>query len=154
MGTTDALKPLTIQRAKDVFAKQGWQYDEAGEFSIRSGFAGIGLEISHIEPNLNVISTVAVDSIGQDRYEEVRKWVEQYNYTKAYPTVTALKDANRGITALGVAYSLPGHWGYTDAQFESHVLTGIQGVVAASRDFLAAFAPQVLQQIDAMAQQG
>ena len=27
MGTTDALKPLTIKRAKDVFAKQGWQYD-------------------------------------------------------------------------------------------------------------------------------
>ena len=154
MGTTDALKPLTIKRAKDVFAKQGWQYDDAGEFSIRSGFAGIGLEISHIEPNVNVISTVAVDSIGQDRYEEVREWVEQYNYTKAYPTVTALKDEKRGITALGVAYSLPGHWEYTDSQFESHILTGIQGVVAASRDFLAEFAPEVTQRLDEAPREG
>lgn len=153
MGTTNTLQPLSIQRVKDVFAQQGWQFDEAGEFTIRSGFAGIGLEVAHIEPNVNVISTVAVDALGTDRYAEIREWVEQYNYTKAYPTVTALKDDNRGITALGVAYSLPGHWGYTDTQFESHLLTGIQGVVAASRDFLTAFAPQVIQQLDAMAQQ-
>ena len=147
------LKPLNIQRVKDVFAKQGWEYDDVSEYAIRTGFARIGLEISHIEPNVNVISTVAADSIGADRYEDVRAWAEQYNYTKAYPTVTALKDEERGVTALGVAYSLPGHWEYTDNQFESHILTGIQGVVAASRDFLTEFAPEVTQRLDEEAAQ-
>ena len=87
------------------------------------------------------------------RQEDIRNWSEQYNYTKAYPTVTALKDEERGVTALGVAYSLPGHWEYTDAQFESHILTGIQGVVTASRDFLAEFAPEVTQRLDEEAPQ-
>lgn len=151
---SNTLTPLSIQRVKDVFAKQGWEYDDAGEYAIRSGFVGIGLEISHIAPNVNVVSTVAVDSIGADRYENVRAWVEQYNYTKAYPTVTALKDAGRGITALGAAYTLPGHWGYTDAQFESHILTGIQGVVAASRDFIAEFAPEITQRISESPREG
>ena len=100
-----------------------------------------------------MISSVAVDSIGADRYEDIRNWAEQYNYTKAYPTVTALKDEERGVTALGVAYSLPGHWEYTDNQFESHILTGIQGVVAASRDFLTEFAPEVTQRLDEEAAQ-
>lgn len=153
MSTNDTLKPLSLQRVKDVFAKQGWQYDDAGEFAIRSGFMGIGLEISHIEPNVNIISSVAVDSIGVDRYNDIRTWTEQYNYTKAYPTVTALKDDDRGIAALGVAYSLPGHWEYTDDQFESHILTGIQGVVSASRDFLAEFAPEITQRIDEAARE-
>ncbi|MCG7289523.1 MULTISPECIES: hypothetical protein [unclassified Corynebacterium] len=151
--SNDTLKPLSIQRVKDVFSKQGWQFDEASEFAIRTGFARIGLEIAHIAPNINVISSVAVDSIGADRYEDIRNWAEQYNYTKAYPTVTALKDEERGVTALGVAYSLPGHWEYTDNQFESHILTGIQGVVAASRDFLTEFAPEVTQRLDEEAAQ-
>ena len=79
--------------------------------------------------------------------------IRDSNYTKAYPTVTALKDEERGITALGVDYSLPGHWEYTDNQFESHILTGIQGVVAASRDFLTEFAPEVTQRLDEEAAQ-
>ena len=32
--SNDTLKPLSIQRVKDVFAKQGWQYDEASELSL------------------------------------------------------------------------------------------------------------------------
>ena len=36
--SNDTLKPLSIQRVKDVFAKQGWQFDEASEFAIRTGF--------------------------------------------------------------------------------------------------------------------
>ena len=150
--STEQTAPTSIQRVKDVFAQEGWEYTEVNEVVLRTGFAGIGLEINYIEPTVNVVSTVAVDELTTERYGEVRDWVEQYNFTKAFPSVTALKDEDRGIAAFGATYAIPGYWEYTDAQFDSHVRTGIQGVVAASRDFLATFAPQVLEYLDNQAQ--
>lgn len=139
---------VSIERVKALFDKEGWKYESAEQGpAIRSGFSGIGLEINVIEPNLNVVTTLATESVKAERFDEVLEWVENYNFDKAYPTVTAIKDENRGITALSAAYAVPGYWEYTDDQFAAQVRTGIQGVVVASRDFLAKFAPDVVQKI-------
>lgn len=140
---------VSIERVKALFDKEGWKYESAQQGpAIRSGFSGIGLEINVIEPNLNVVTTLAADSVKAEQFDEVLEWVENYNFDKAYPTVTAIKDENRGITALSAAYAVPGYWEYTDDQFAAQVRTGIQGVVVASRDFLAKFAPDVVQKIN------
>ena len=140
---------VSIERVKALFDKEGWKYESAQQGpAIRSGFSGIGLEINVIEPNLNVVTTLAADSVKAEQFDEVLEWVENYNFDKAYPTVTAIKDENRGITALSAAYAVPGYWEYTDDQFAAQVRTGIQGVVVASRDFLAQFAPDVVQKIN------
>ncbi|GEM_PF-693121 len=146
-----ALRPLSIERVTEVFEREGWKFDlDAADGNVvRTGFGGFGLEIRFLEPTISVVTTVAVDSITAERFDDVLSWVETYNYSKAFPTVTALKDDARGVTALGAVYSLPGYWDYTDSQFTSHLHTGIEGVVQASRDFLQTFAPEVLTQLDA-----
>lgn len=146
-----AFSPLSLDRVTEVFDREGWKYDvDAGDSNvIRTGFSGLGLEIRFLEPTLSVVTTVAVDSITAKRFDDVLSWVETYNYSRAFPTVTALKDDARDVTALGAVYSLPGYWEYTDSQFNAHLHTGIEGVVQASRDFLQTFAPETLAQLDA-----
>lgn len=141
--------PLSIERAREFFDAQGWKYQPGqSDQAIRTGFSGIGLEISHIAPHLNVVTTVAVDAVGADRFDEVLRWVEQYNNSNAFPTAAALEDPKRNLAAFGATYSLPGFWEYTDEQFAAHLTSGIEGVVGAARDFLRAFAPQVLEDLD------
>lgn len=145
---TSATSNLSIDRVIALFDKEGWKYEKAplGP-ALRTGFSGIGLEINMIEPNLNVLTTVAVDSVKAAQFNEVLEWVERYNIEKAYPTVTAVRDEQRGITALAVTYSLPGYWERSDQQFSDEIKTGIQGVVVAAREFLEAFAPGVVDQL-------
>lgn len=141
--------PLTLERVAKLFDTQAWRYDlDESTQTIRTGFSGIGMEVRFIAPTVNIVTTVAVDSVTAQRFEEVLAWVESYNYTKAFPTLTALRDPERDITALGATYSLPGYWEYTDAQFASHMQTGIQSMVAAGRAFLGDFAPEVIAQLD------
>lgn len=148
--TTPNMQPLSLERVTALFDAENWQYElhEATQ-TIQTGFSGIGMEIKFIAPTLNLITTVAVDTVTADDFDKVLAWVESYNYQKAFPTVTALKDDSRNLTALGAAYALPGYWEYTDTQFSTHMHTGIQSMVQVSRDFLGDFAPQVLQQLDA-----
>lgn len=143
------LAPLSLDRVTALFDGEGWNYDlDAVTQTIRTGFSGLGMEVRFIEPSIGIVTTVAVDTITADRFEEVLAWVEAYNYSKAFPSLVALPDRERNITALGATYSLPGYWQYTDAQFASHMQTGIQAMVTVSRDFLRDFAPEVLEQLD------
>ena len=145
---TSATSNLSIDRVTALFDKEGWKYEKAPQGpAIRTGFSGIGLEINTIEPNLNVLTTVAVDSVKAEQFDEVLEWVERYNIEKAYPTVTAVKDETRGITALAATYSLPGYWEGSDQQFADEIKSGIQGVVVTARDFLQTYAPDVLNQL-------
>lgn len=143
------LKPLSIERVREYFDAQGWKYEDGSSpQSIRTGFAGMGLEVAYFAPNLAVTTSVAVDAITADRYEEVLAWAESYNNANAFPSVSAVRDPQRNLAALGAVYSMPGFWEYTDTQFAAHLSSGIEGVLNASRDFLSHFAPEVLARID------
>lgn len=147
--STQELKPLSIPRVQELFDKHGWRYDilEGGK-TLATGFSGIGMQIRSFEPALAIVSTVALDSLDLNRFDDVLQWVERYNNFNAYPSATALKDPEHNRAMLGVNYSLPRSWDYSDEQFEAHISSGIEGVVNASRDFLGEFAPEVLKQID------
>lgn len=142
--------PLSLERVQALFDQQGWNYDLQPERqSLRTGFSGIGMEIKYLAPTITVVTTVAVDVITAERFDEVLAWVERYNNEHTFPTAAALQDEERNLTALGATYSLPGQWDYTDEQFAAHISSAIEGIVNASRDFLGDFAPEVLTQIDA-----
>ena len=147
--STPELKPISIPRVQELFDKHGWRYDilEGGK-TLATGFSVIGMQIRSFEPALAILSTVAIDSVGLDRFDDLLLWVESYNNFNAYPSATALEDPEYNRAILGVNYSLPRSWDYSDEQFEAHISSGIEGVVNASRDFLGAFAPEVLEQID------
>lgn len=143
------LRALSLQRVTELFDREGWNYDvDETRQVIQTGFYKIGIEIKFLDPTLSVVTTVAVDSVTADRFDEVLPWVEDYNLRNAFPSVTALQDPKRDVTAMGASYSLPGYWEYTDEEFAAQLLTGIEGVVKAARDFLTEFAPEVTQQID------
>lgn len=144
------LTPLTIERVRVFFDAQGWQYhDGSAPESVRTGFNGMGLEITRVAPNCFVATSVAVEDVTADRYPEVLAWVERQNNTKAFPTATAILDDDRNLTALGVSYTIPGYWEYTDEQFAAHLTTGIESVLTSAREFLSEFAPAVLEKLDA-----
>lgn len=146
------LRALSLQRVTELFDREGWNYDvDETRQALKTGFSSIGMEIKFLDPTLSVVTTVAVDTITADRFDDVLPWVEGYNQRNAFPSVTALQDETRDITAMGASYSLPGYWEYTDEEFAAQLLTGIQGVVQAARDFLTEFAPEVTQQIDSKA---
>lgn len=143
------LKQLSLERVVAAFDEFGWKYDLHPESqALRTGFSGIGMEIKFLAPNVSIVSTVAVDVITADRYEEVRAWVEDYNLRNAFPSASAFRDTQRDLAALGATFAIPGYWDYTDEQFEAHLSSGIQGVVNCARDFLGHFAPDVLKHLD------
>lgn len=143
------LSPVSMERVTAFFDDKGWNYElDANGVVLHTGFSGVGMDVKFLAPSISIVTTVAVDIVTANRFEEVLSWVEAYNYEKAYPSLAALEDTERDITALGASYTLPGQWEYTDHQFASHIFTGIQGLVQAARDFLAQFAPQVLEQLD------
>lgn len=143
------LSPLSMQRVKAFFDDKGWAYEEdENGLVLHTGFSGVGMDVKFFAPSVSIVTTVAVDIVTANRFDEVLSWVEAHNYQKAYPSLAALKDVERDITALGASYTLPGQWEYTDHQFASHLFTGIQGLVQAARDFLGQFAPQVLEDLD------
>lgn len=143
------LKPLSIERVQALFDEHGWRYDviEDGK-SIATGFSGIGMHVRSFKAGLVIVSTLALDNLYLDRFDEVLQWVERYNLFNAFPSATALQDPVNGRAMFGANYSLPSHWEYTDEQFEAHMSSGIEGVVNASRDFLGEFAPEILERID------
>lgn len=144
------LQPLSLERVAATFNELGWKYDLHPESqALRTGFSGIGMEIKFLAPTVSIVSTVAVDVITADRYEDVRTWVEDYNLRNAFPSASAFEDTQRNLAALGATFALPGYWDYTDEQFQAHLTSGIQGVVNCAREFLGHFAPDVLQQLDA-----
>lgn len=147
--TAPALIPLSLDRTRGWFADNGWNYEIGERFDLlRTGFAGIALEIKAINNALAVVSTVAVDTVTADRFDEVLSWVETYNSEHAFPSVFANKDVKRNVAAVGVTYAMPGSWDYSDQQFEAHLTSGIEGVTGAVRAFLSAFAPEVVETID------
>jgi len=148
MSASD-LRPLTLERVQDIFDAAGWNYEPAQSgHGLRTGFHGLGMEIRFVAPTLTVLTTVAVDTVTADQFNDVLDWVEDYNNAHAFPTASAIQDAERNLTALGATYSLPGNWDYTDEQLAQHVSSGIEGVGNAARDFLKNFAPEVLAKIE------
>ena len=148
-ANTPELRPLSLERVAATFDELGWKYDLHPESqAIRTGFSGIGMEIKFLAPTVSIVSTVAVDVITADRFEEVRTWDEDYNLRNAFPSASAFEDTQRNLAALGATFALPGYWDYTDEQFQAHLTSGIQGVVNCARDFLGHFAPDVLQHLD------
>lgn len=147
-NNSPALSPLSLQRVRDLFQDQGWQYQETKKTnSILTAFAGIGFEITFNDPSLAFVTTVSIDVVGIDRFDEVLTWAEGYNNTHAFPSAVAVRDEQRALTALGLTYSMPGFWKYSDQQFADHVSSAIQGVTTAAKDFLAEFAPEALEKL-------
>ncbi|WP_342319640.1 hypothetical protein [Corynebacterium mayonis] len=141
--------PVTLDRARELFRANGWKFQESDSpHTFYTGFYGVTLEVHYAAPNVNMVTTVAVDVIGVDRFPDVLSWAEGFNASHTFPSVFALKDPARDKAALGVSYALPGYWEYSDKQFADHVSTGIQGIITAVTEFLAEFAPAVLQQLD------
>lgn len=148
--TASELRPLTLERVRDIFDAAGWNYEPAQSgHGLRTGFYGLGMEIRFLAPTLTVLTTVAVDAVTAEQFDDVLGWVENYNDTHAFPTASAIQDTERDLTALAATYALPGNWEYTDEQLAQHVSSGIEGVGNAARDFLQHFAPEVLAKIDA-----
>lgn len=147
--TAETITPLSFERITALFDEMGWRYDVQDTGTVlRTGFSGIGMELKQLGSSIAIVTTVAVDTVTAARFDEVLSWVEQYNNDNAFPTATALLDPERDFTAFGAAYTLPGDWGYTDDQFIAHITSGIEGVVNAGRDFLTAFAPEIIERID------
>lgn len=151
---TETFTPLSLERTSHAFDEFGWQYDlNTQTQTMQTGFSGIGMQIKYLAPNVIVATTVAVDVVTADRFDDLLEWVRAYNRNNAYPSVSAFQDTENNLAALGVAYTIPGYWEYTEEQFRAHLTSGIDGVVNASHAFLEAFAPQVLDQITQAQQQ-
>ena len=81
------------------------------------------------------------------------EWVRAYNLNNAYPSVSGRLDTGNNLASIGVLYTLPGDWEYTEDQFRAYLTSGIDGAVGAAHAFLRDFAPAVLEQITAAQQQ-
>lgn len=146
--TTTPTRKNDLDRVREFFRDSHYQFNETdSEYALATAFSGIAFDIRYTEPNIALVTTVAVDVVGADRFDDVLTWVEDYNNAHAFPTAVALKDDARDVSSFGATFVLPGAWEYTDAQFADWMNSGIQGVVDAAQKFLAAFAPEALEQL-------
>ncbi|QPK84095.1 hypothetical protein G7Y29_04825 [Corynebacterium qintianiae] len=137
-----------LDRVREFFRANHYQFNETdSEYSLITAFSGITFEIRYTEPNIALVSTVAVDAITGDRFENVLEWVERYNNAHAFPSTVALKDDKRDLTAFGATYVLPGLWQYTDEQFADWMGSGIHGIVDAVTTYLEESSPEALAQL-------
>ena len=152
--TTETFTPLSFDRATKAFDELGWQYDANEKTqTLQTGFSGIGMQVKFLAPNVIVATTVAVDAVKADRFEELMAWARDYNLNNAYPSVSAFQDKENDLAALGVAYTMPGYWDYTEEQFRAHLTSAIDGVVNTCLAFLETFAPDVHQRVTQAQQQ-
>ena len=129
-----------LDRVREFFREHHFEFDETDNpYTLVTAFAGVRFEIRHVEPNIALVSTVAVEKLGADRFMQVLEWVENYNSTHAFPSTVALRDERRDLAALGATFVIPGTWEYTDTQFTDWLSSGIHGIVDAATEFFADF---------------
>lgn len=110
-----------------------------GTYTLITACAGVRFKIRHVEPNIALVSTVAVEKLGADRFMQALEWVEHYNSTRAFPSAVALRDEEHDLAALGATFAIPGTWEYTDTQFTDWLSSGIHRIVDAATEFQAEF---------------
>ena len=142
------LQPLSLDRLRKLFDQRGWEYREPTQYnSLITAFSGIGFEMKLVDTSLHFVSTVSIDAVDASRFDEVLTWCEDYNNAHAFPSLVVMKDEKRDVSALGVAYVMPGYWEYSDQQFADHVSSAIHGITTSVRDFLSTFAPSALERL-------